>query len=65
MGPNWRHRYVRVCLEARCIVVFLDDYEASTIPGRTIDLSEGSFAALVGPGWYQRGVAEVVVSWGN
>lgn len=63
IGPTWRGRRVRVCYGSRCIVVLLDDYESSTIPGRLIDLSEGSFEQLAGPGWYQRGILPLTVEW--
>lgn len=64
IGPMWRHTRVRVCSGQRCVVVVLSDYESSLIPGRVIDLNEQSFAELAGPGWYQRGVLAVTVSWG-
>lgn len=63
IGPNWRGRRVTVWYGKRHVSVVLSDFERSTIPGRLIDLNEGSFAALVGPGWHQRGRVWVEVTW--
>jgi hypothetical protein len=50
LGPNWRGMRVRVCKSVstyqRCISVVLDDFEASTRPGRVIDLAASDFARL-------------------
>lgn len=63
IGPNWRGRRVTVWYGGRHVSVVLSDFERSTIPGRLIDLNQGSFAQLVGPGWYQRGRVWVEVTW--
>ena len=63
IGSNWRGRRVTVWYGSRHVVVTLSDFESSLIPGRLIDLDEASFAALVGPGWYQRGRVSVEVDF--
>lgn len=64
IGPNWRGRTVEVQVRGRKpIYVVLTDFESSKIAGRTIDLDESDFATLAGPGWHQRGVLTVTVTW--
>lgn len=64
IGPNWRGRLVEVRYGKRKpIYVVLTDFESSKIRGRTIDLDDSDFATLAGPGWYQRGVLSVTVTW--
>lgn len=59
LGPTWRGSRVLVCGRASCVVVALTDYEASSVPGRLIDLDARSFLAACGP--LSMGVCRVTV----
>lgn len=59
LGPDWRGRWVRVCVDGQgCIAVRLTDWCACG-HGRVIDLDRRSFAALADP---SRGVIPVWVT---
>lgn len=60
LGPNWRGMTVEVCGPAGCKVVRLTDYEASTIPGRLVDLDSRDFPKVCGP--LSLGVCHVTVT---
>lgn len=63
LGPSWRGRTVKVCVEAACVSVRLTDFcqcHKGTDRERVIDLDRDSFARLAPP---SRGVIEVVLEW--